>query len=575
MATGTFQRKEVSYFYHEEMGNYHYGPQHPMKPHRIRMTHNLVMNYGLYNKMSIHRPEAGTFLEMTRFHSDEYIDFLQRVTPENVEEMNRYQPKCKFNVGEDCPAFDGLYDFSALAAGGTLAAARHLNAGKTDTAINWGGGLHHAKKAEAAGFCYVNDIVLGILELLKVHQRVLYLDIDVHHGDGVEEAFFSTDRVMTVSFHKYGEFFPGTGDINDVGAGKGKSYAVNFPLKDGIDDETYKTIFQPVMRHVMAWYKPDVLVLQCGADSLAGDRLGCFNLSMRGHAACVEFMRRFQIPTLMLGGGGYTIKNVSRAWCYETGVAVGEDLDEEIPYNDFYQYFGPDYRLDVPNNNMENRNSRDSLEKTQQRIFENLRGMPHAPSVQMHDVPRDLDHDEFETEEPPDRRNTMSMLDPRRSHRGELSDSDEEGDGRKDYHDFSDRRNNRFPRILDPVRRNSSANDPVSRLFAIDHHPRMALAPSYVDSLPHLGVHANGGDPMDTDTTPQNSSIAASSREVSPLSEDSIPQYARRTADVPPRIGPLSRYATTAADPDVESLSGDDVGEDPREENGRMYFQGR
>lgn len=124
------------------------------------------------------------------------------------------------NVGEDCPVFDGLYEFCQLSAGGSVAAAVKLNKQASEICINWGGGLHHAKKSEASGFCYVNDIVLGILELLKYHQRVLYIDIDVHHGDGVEEAFYTTDRVMTVSFHKYGEYFPGTGDLRDIGAGK-------------------------------------------------------------------------------------------------------------------------------------------------------------------------------------------------------------------------------------------------------------------------------------------------------------------------------------------------------------------
>merc|ERR1712159_717654 len=109
------------------------------------------------------------------------------------------------------------------------------------------------KKSEASGFCYVNDIVLAILELLKVHSRVLYIDIDVHHGDGVEEAFYTTDRVMTLSFHKYGEFFPGTGSCRDNGADKGKYYALNFPLKDGIDDDNYSYIFKEVISKVMAW----------------------------------------------------------------------------------------------------------------------------------------------------------------------------------------------------------------------------------------------------------------------------------------------------------------------------------
>ena len=127
--------------------------------------------------------------------------------------------------------------------------AAMLNNSQCDIAINWSGGLHHAKKFEASGFCYVNDIVIGILELLKVHPRVLYIDIDIHHGDGVQDAFYLTDRVMTVSFHKYGNyFFPGTGDMYEVGAESGRYYSLNVPLKEGVDDENYEFIFKPVMK---------------------------------------------------------------------------------------------------------------------------------------------------------------------------------------------------------------------------------------------------------------------------------------------------------------------------------------
>ena len=126
-----------------------------------------------------------------------------------------------------------------------------LNHGEADICINWAGGMHHAKKSEASGFCYTNDIVLGILELLKYNERVLYVDIDVHHGDGVEEAFYCTNRVMTVSFHKFGDFFPGTGDLASIGAKKGKHYAVNVPLHAGIDDTSYVELFKTVCeRHI-------------------------------------------------------------------------------------------------------------------------------------------------------------------------------------------------------------------------------------------------------------------------------------------------------------------------------------
>ena len=148
-------------------------------------------------------------------------------------------------------------------------------------------------------------------------QRVLYIDIDIHHGDGVEEAFYTTDRVMTVSFHKFGDYFPGTGDLRDLGYGKGKYYSVNVPLNDGIDDDSYQSLFKPIISKVMEVYQPGAVVLQCGADSLTGDRLGCFNLSVKGHAECVRFVRSLNVPLLLLGGGGYTIRNVARCWCYE------------------------------------------------------------------------------------------------------------------------------------------------------------------------------------------------------------------------------------------------------------------
>jgi histone deacetylase 1/2 len=289
---------------------------------------------------------------MTQFHTDEYIDFLQRVTPDNMDSFAKEQGK--YNVGDDCPVFDGLFEFCGISAGGSMEGAARLNRGKCDIAINWAGGLHHAKKSEASGFCYVNgmcifiaqvgngsntyvDIVLGIIELLRFKKRVLYIDIDVHHGDGVEEAFYTTDRVMTVSFHKYGEYFPGTGELRDIGVGQGKNYAVNFPLRDGIDDVTYKSIFEPVIQSVMDYYQPEAIVLQCGGDSLSGDRLGCFNLSMRGHANCVQFVKSFNKPTLVLGGGGYTMRNVARTWAFETGVLVGKEMDPVLPYNEYYE----------------------------------------------------------------------------------------------------------------------------------------------------------------------------------------------------------------------------------------------
>jgi len=343
---------------------------------------------------------------MTLFHADEYVNFLRTITPDNQHEYSRQMQK--FNVGEDCPVFDGLWEFCQISAGGSFGGARKLNNGSADIAINWAGGLHHAKKSEASGFCYINDIVLGILQLLRVHQRVLYIDIDIHHGDGVEEAFYTTDRVMTVSFHKFGEYFPGTGDVKDMGAGPGKNYSINFPLKDGIDDEMYqRDIYQPVMKKVMEVYQPQAIVLQCGSDSLSGDRLGCFNLSIKGHGECVKFMKDYNLPLLVLGGGGYTIRNVARCWTYETALLLDQELDNDLPQNEYSGYFAPNFNLHITPSNMENLNNPKDVEANKIKIFEALRELDSAPSAQIGtEVPDDIaEESEDEDEQNPDASN--------------------------------------------------------------------------------------------------------------------------------------------------------------------------
>ena len=252
------------------------------------------------------RPRRASPEAMTAFHTDEYIAFLSKVTPETAEELTGHGSRCTFSlpfplhlthscrmevlVGEDNPAFEGVFEFCSISAGGSIGnvddssatrpkfsdlvqsfpqipcpqflslsphlrpygnkdAAKQITSGACDIAINWAGGLHHAKKREASGFCYINDIVLAILELLRTYPRVLYIDIDCHHGDGVEEAFYTTDRVLTCSFHKFGEYFPGTGHVDDHGRNKGLGYAVNVPLRDGLTDETMRGVFQPVRFH--------------------------------------------------------------------------------------------------------------------------------------------------------------------------------------------------------------------------------------------------------------------------------------------------------------------------------------
>ncbi|BAM82711.1 histone deacetylase [Cyanidioschyzon merolae strain 10D] len=388
---GSTDRLRVAYFMDFDVGGYYYGQHHPMKPHRMAITHNLCLAYGLYRHMDVYKPRKASPEECEKFHAHDYIEFLRNTTPDTITDdvLDQLQ---RFNVGRqhgDCPLFDGLWDFCAVSAGGSIDGARKLMSGTSDIAINWAGGLHHAKKSEASGFCYVNDIVLAILELLRLYPRVLYIDIDVHHGDGVEEAFYTTDRVLTVSFHKYGDnFFPGTGDVWDRGYGRGEGYAVNVPLKDGMDDAGFSRIFEPIITKVIEVYQPGAIVMQCGADSLAHDRLGCFNLTVQGHANAVAFVRSFRIPMLVLGGGGYNIRNVARCWLFETSVLLGISVDAQIPYNDYWEYFAPEYSLHIqPMRELENQNSRDYLEKVKSKVIEQLRQLEGAPSVQMKHMP--------------------------------------------------------------------------------------------------------------------------------------------------------------------------------------------
>ncbi|KAG5727461.1 Histone deacetylase Rpd3 [Termitomyces sp. T112] len=383
-------QRRVAYYYDPDAGAYTYGLGHPMKPHRIRVTHDLVTAYEMLPKMHVLRPTRATPETMTSFHTDEYIHFLNRVTPETAEELTYHGSR--FLVGEDNPPFEGVFEFCSISAGGSICAAKRIASGAADIAINWSGGLHHAKKREASGFCYINDIVLGILELLRTYPRVLYIDIDCHHGDGVEEAFYTTDRVMTCSFHKFGEYFPGTGTQDDRGRGKGKGYAINVPLKDGITDQSFQSVFEPIITKILEVFQPSVVVLQCGADSLAGDKLGCFNITMRGHAHCVQFLRKQNIPLILLGGGGYTVKNVARTWTYETACALGieDTIDPLLPWNEYFEWFGPRYRLEVVENNMDDLNVKDgSIDKVRETALEHLSQLSPAPSVGLHDVPRE------------------------------------------------------------------------------------------------------------------------------------------------------------------------------------------
>jgi hypothetical protein len=192
------------------------------------------------------------------------------------------------------------------------------------------------------------------------------------------------------------DFFPCTWRIYDVGIDRGKFYSVNVPLRDGIRDEPYVELFKAVIKQLIDWYRPPVILLQLGADSLAGDRIGLFNLTTEGHGKCVRFVKNFHIPMLVTGGGGYTKENVARCWCYETGILVDGKMENQLPDHDYINYYKTNLRLQVTHaKGVRDMNSRKCLDSIRIQILENLRHIPSGPSVQMGDcwVPEETGRD--------------------------------------------------------------------------------------------------------------------------------------------------------------------------------------
>lgn len=392
----------VSWHSNPEVEKHHFGRAHPMKPWRLTLTKGLIMSYGMQYAMDSYLPRRATAEELVEFHTSDYVELMKVIKPGDIV-AGGDPADHPHNLGiDDCPVFDGLYEYCAMYCGASIDAARKLCNNESDIAINWSGGLHHAKKDAASGFCYLNDIVLAILTLLRTHPRVLYIDIDVHHGDGVEEAFSSSDRVMTVSFHKYEPlvFFPGTGPLESTGPqsenNPGAHHTVNVPLNDGVNDEQYTWLFKEVIQKCVDSFHPTAIVLQCGADSLAGDRLGPFNVQVQGHGACVAFCKSLKLPLMLIGGGGYTPRNVARAWANETSIAIGCDtLDPTIPMHTPYRsHFRQTTLFPTPEelftDNRVNKNTQKRLQEMVNAISEELKFVASAPSVQMQDIPPDL-----------------------------------------------------------------------------------------------------------------------------------------------------------------------------------------
>ncbi|MBW2489980.1 MAG: acetoin utilization protein AcuC [Deltaproteobacteria bacterium] len=321
--------KEVLVF-SKEFGTHSYGPNHPLKVERLQLTMDLIAAYGLWDKSDIPWIEAQKAEEhdLHRIHSAEYLEILKKA--------NTGRPPSeawKYGLGSgDNPVFSGLYDWSLMVTGATLECIRQIRDNKCQIAFNIAGGLHHAMRNRAAGFCYLNDPAVGIAKMIQDGLRVVYLDIDVHHGDGVEAAFYNTDRVLTISLHQHGHtLFPGTGFPDEIGEGPGRGYAVNVPLAPGTGDDLYYHVFMEVVPPLVHAFDPDVLVTQLGVDTLATDPLAALNLTTNGFLKVVQEIKSWNRKWAALGGGGYNIMNVARAWTGAWAVMKGIEVSDDLP----------------------------------------------------------------------------------------------------------------------------------------------------------------------------------------------------------------------------------------------------
>ena len=316
-----------------------FGGKHPLKPERLARTTALLEAYEAFEPDNASRisPPLATDEELQLSHTPDYIDAVRILSAGETLST----PARQFGLGiGDNPIFRGMDKISRLKTGGGLAGARLLLEGTCSVAFNFSGGLHHARPARASGFCIFNDVAVAIHWLLTQGQRVAYVDIDAHHGDGVQFAFDDTDRVLTISLHQDGRtLFPGTGFVDETGHGQGEGYSVNVPLSPGIDDVTFVWAFRELVPPLVRRFAPDVLVTQLGVDTHYLDPLTGMGLTTAGHIALFrELAALTPGKWLACGGGGYNLDVVPRSWTLAFGVMSGQEFPDALPeaYRDRY-----------------------------------------------------------------------------------------------------------------------------------------------------------------------------------------------------------------------------------------------
>ncbi len=325
------ETRMIPVVYHPRYLDYWFGPQHPFSPLRQRMLIELIeaLGYSLNPVL----PEPATREEVLSVHSEAFVEQVEAAsTGAPLPDATDYGLDTM-----DVPTFPGMDEATRYLVGGTLHAARLVADGAAQRVLQLGGGLHHAHHALASGFCVYNDISVAIRSLTRSGLRVAYVDIDVHHGDGVQWLHYEDHDVMLISLHESGRYlYPGTGGIHEIGEGGGKGLKLNVPLEPGTGDDSYLDAFERVVPHALAWFGADVLLVECGADAHQRDPLA--HLSLSTYAYEQIFRRLIELADEHTGGravfalgGGYDFDSTIRIWALLYLLLQGQDLPNSLP----------------------------------------------------------------------------------------------------------------------------------------------------------------------------------------------------------------------------------------------------
>jgi acetoin utilization protein AcuC len=307
------------FYYHPRMLSYDFGPRHPLKPERLRRTIALLSSFGV----TMLDPGEGDPDDVLRVHDEDYVRAVQNPDAFDREEL------AMFGIGTtDNPLFPGMFEAALTYVAGSAQAARDVSDG-AKLAFNISGGLHHARRSRASGFCVFNDCAIAISILRERFQRVAYVDIDVHHGCGVQWIFYEDPTVMTCSIHQDGRsLYPGSGFADETSI---QNTAVNMPVRPGTSGDVWLGMFREGILPALERFRPEALVLQLGTDSHSGDPLARVENSIQEWLAAVLDLRDLRLPTVALGGGGYHIDFVPRMWTAAILTLAGHEVPERVP----------------------------------------------------------------------------------------------------------------------------------------------------------------------------------------------------------------------------------------------------